>query len=66
MTFEEACENLKDGLVLVGRFGPGEYVAIDGDTMTLYSSAGDLVGWTPSNSDRLSEDWAVISQQMVV
>ena len=66
MTFEEAYGNLKDGAVLIGRFNPGEYVTLKDGVMTLRSPDGDLVGWTPSNSDRLSEDWVVTSQQMVV
>lgn len=59
MTYEEALVGLRNGGSLTGRFLEGEYVTIDNGIMTLHAIGGDIVDWTPSNSDRLSEDWVV-------
>lgn len=59
MTYDEALNELNKGGSLTGRFLDGEYVTMDNGVMTLHATDGDIVDWTPSNSDRLSEDWVV-------
>ena len=59
MTYDEAFNVLKNGGSLTGRFLEDEYVTMENGVMTLHATDGDIVGWTPSNSDRLSEDWIV-------
>jgi hypothetical protein len=59
MTYDEAFNALKNGGSLTGRFLEGEYVTMENGVMTLHATDGDIVDWTPSNSDRLSEDWVV-------
>ena len=57
MTYEDAYTVLKQGGQLSGRFSDGEYVTMTEGIMTLHSPEGDIVGWTPSNADRISTDW---------
>lgn len=60
MTYEEALIELRNGGSLTGRFLDGEYVTMDNGIMTLHAIDGDIVDWTPSNSDRLSTSWEVV------
>lgn len=57
MKYEDAYTVLKQGGQISGRFFIGEYVTMTDGVMTLHSSEGDIVGWTPSNTDRQSEAW---------
>ncbi|HBV9689171.1 TPA: hypothetical protein MM076_005584 [Klebsiella variicola subsp. variicola] len=58
MTFEDAYIELCKGNLISGRFCEGEYVTMTDGVMTLHSPEGDIVGWTPSNADRISSDWS--------
>lgn len=59
MTFDEAITELEKGNKIAGRFLDGEYVTMNDGIITLHAQDGDISWWTPSNSDRLSEDWVV-------
>ncbi|HBZ7664660.1 TPA: hypothetical protein MM076_005543 [Klebsiella variicola subsp. variicola] len=57
MKYEDAYSILEQGGQISGRFSEGEYVTMTEGIMTLHSPEGDIVGWTPSNADRISTDW---------
>ncbi|HBT2409889.1 TPA: hypothetical protein MA481_002510 [Klebsiella pneumoniae subsp. pneumoniae] len=57
MTFEDAYIELCKGNLISGRFSEGEYVSMTNGIMTLFSPSAEIKDWTPSNSDRLSEEW---------
>lgn len=59
MTFDEAITELEKGNKIAGRFLDGDYVTMNDGIMTLHAQDGDIVDWTPSNSDRLSDEWTV-------
>ncbi|HGS7458673.1 TPA: hypothetical protein ACMEX2_005333 [Klebsiella pneumoniae] len=58
MKYEDAYSILEQGGQISGRFSEGEYVTMTEGIMTLHSPEGDIVGWTPSNADRISSDWS--------
>ncbi|MFU2318914.1 Thoeris anti-defense Tad2 family protein [Rahnella sp. PCH160] len=51
--------------IISARLGANEYVAAsiesdeDATSITLFSPDGDLVGWRPSLSDQMSDDWEI-------
>lgn len=62
MTYDEAVTAMKAGSKISGRFSEGEYIDMDSaGVMTFHASEGDLVGWTPANTDRISDEWVITS-----
>ncbi|HDK6604633.1 TPA: hypothetical protein M2P32_004386 [Klebsiella pneumoniae] len=60
MTYDEAVTELVNGNKIAGRFSDDEYVTMSNGVMTLHSPISDIIDWTPSNSDRLSDDWYIV------